>query len=48
MDFLLSRPCDACGRMVGGGVYYCAVCRIFSVKANKSEEAKDKLVCEFA
>jgi len=29
MDFLLSRLCDACGRMVGGGVYYCSVCRIF-------------------
>jgi len=25
----LSRPCDACGRMVGGGVEYCPKCQIY-------------------
>jgi hypothetical protein len=26
--FDLTRPCDACGQMVGGGVHYCPKCKI--------------------
>jgi hypothetical protein len=26
--FNLSKPCDACGHMVGGGVYWCPKCKI--------------------
>jgi hypothetical protein len=25
----LSRPCDACGKMIGGGFKYCPKCQIY-------------------
>jgi len=25
----LTRPCDACGRYIGGGYYHCPKCKIY-------------------
>lgn len=29
MTINLSRPCDACGKYVGGGVHHCPKCEIY-------------------
>ena len=28
-DVDLSRPCDACGKMIGGGFHHCPKCKIY-------------------